>query len=402
MVMLLDDPSVDPPRRAGRRVWLVDGVVAVLVAGAQAGLTWAVAAHRDTSVAPNGYVLLTLAGLVLVWRRRFPVAVLAATYVLTFTYRAGGNPSGVVWLAALVAFGTAIYLRKRIAAIAFLLAGYVGLLWGPMLAGRPAPSAVFALGLGCGLLALVAVAEAVRLTRQRAAAVAHGREQEALRRAGEERLRIARDLHDVVAHSIAVISVQANTALHLMDRQPDRARSALTTIDDVARQALVELRAVVGVLRERGEDAPRSPAPSLRRLDELVTRAAEAGLTVRVSQDGEPGPLPAEADLAAYRIVQEALTNTARHSGGTTARVLLTYCPDELRIQVDDDGSPATSRAGAALNAGHEGNVGNGIAGMSERARALGGRLEARPRPEGGFRVSATLPIPGRTGVGER
>jgi signal transduction histidine kinase len=367
-----------------RRAWVLDAAIAVLVALAQVGLAAALARHRGAAVSPLGYGLLAAAGLVLVGRRRFPVAVLAATYVLTLAFRAG-DPSGAVWLAVVITLGTAIYLGKRVAALAFLAAGYAGFLWGPALIGhRRPPSAVFALGLACGLLVLLAAAEGVRLTRQRAAAVAHAREQEALRRVGEERLRIARDLHDVVAHSIAVINVQANTALHLMQRQPDRARSALTTINDVSKQALEELRAVVGVLRDSGELAPRSPAPSLGRLDELIARAAEAGLAVRVDVHGKPTKLPIEADVAAYRIVQEALTNAARHSGGSRAWVRLGYGPDGLDIQVDNDG-PAP--------AGPTHKDGNGVAGMSERAEALGGRLAAEPRREGGFRVTATLPI---------
>ena len=132
-------------------------------------------------------------------------------------------------------------------------------------------------------------------------------------------MRIARDLHDVVAHNISVINVQANTALHLMDRQPDRARSALTTINEVSGQALVELRSVLGVLRAVDEGAPRAPAPGLARLGDLADTAAAAGLAVRVEEDGQRVPLPADVDLAAYRIVQEALTNSARHSGGMNA-----------------------------------------------------------------------------------
>jgi signal transduction histidine kinase len=399
-VVRLDDGSVEIRHPAGARGWWTDAAVAASVAAAQAGGTVALATHRGTSVGPTGLVLLVIAGVALVARRRFPVAVLAATYALTLAYRASDNPSGEVWLAVLIAFATAIWLRKRVAAITFLAAGYVGFLWVPVVVGHHrAPSAVFALALGCGLLVLLAVAEGVRLTRQRAAAVAHGHEQEALRRVGEERLRIARDLHDVVAHSIAVINVQANTALHLMDRQPDRARSALTTINDVSKQTLVELRAVVGVLRERGEVAPRGPSPSLRQLDELVTSAAEAGLTVRVSADGERAPLPADVDMAAYRIVQEALTNAARHSGGSSAWVRLHYGLDQLGVEVDDDGPPAGARGDAPVKATSRRGMGNGLPGMSERAEALGGRVEAGPRPGGGFRVSATLPSPGRHGA---
>ena len=145
---------------------------------------------------------------------------------------------------------------------------------------------------------------------------------------------MARDLHDVVAHNISVINVQANTALHLMDRQPERARSALATINDVSKQALVELRSVLGVLRDADESAPRAPAPGLARLGDLVDNAAAAGLAVRTEQDGRQVPLPADVDLAAYRIVQEALTNSARHSGGRLATVRLGYGDGALEIEV--------------------------------------------------------------------
>lgn len=141
---------------------------------------------------------------------------------------------------------------------------------------------------------------------------------------------MARDLHDVVAHNISVINVQANTALHLMDRQPQRAREALTTINEVSRQALAEPRSVLGVLRGAdeggaGQDAPRAPTPSLDRLDELAATMRAAGLAVQVERDGSRVPLPGGADLAAYRIIQEALTNTARHSGSSAATVPITY-----------------------------------------------------------------------------
>ena len=152
-------------------------------------------------------------------------------------------------------------------------------------------------------------------------------------------MRIARDLHDVVAHNISVINVQANTALHLMDRQPDRARSALTTINEVSGQALVELRSVLGVLRAVDEGAPRAPAPGLARLGDLADTAAAAGLAVRVEESGQRVPLPADVDLAAYRIVQEALTNSARHSGGTNATIRIVYGKDALVVEVDDDGA---------------------------------------------------------------
>ena len=234
-------------------------------------------------------MLLAVGGLSLIVRRRYPVAVLAVTLVTALW--AGEQNAAVVWLALIVAFFTAVLARKRAAAVASLVIGYVASVWPPWLIGQPGHATVgFALGLAAGLMVLLSVAEVIRIRNQRAAAVKRGREEEQRRRASEERMRMARDLHDVVAHNISVINVQANTALHLMDRQPERARSALVTINDVSKQALVELRSVLGVLRDVDESAPRAPAPGLARLGDLVDHAAAAGLTVRTEQDGPPGP----------------------------------------------------------------------------------------------------------------
>jgi signal transduction histidine kinase len=204
-------------------------------------------------------------------------------------------------------------------------------------------------------------------------------------------MKMARDLHNVVAHNISVINVQANTALHLMDRQPERARWALTTINDVSKQALVELRSVLGVLRDVDESPPRAPSPGLARLGDLVDSAAAAGLAVHVEEAERPAPLPADVDLAAYRIIQEALTNSARHSGGTKATARVTYGDGALIVEVDDDGIPRPAGRPGTRASG----PGNGIAGMTERAKALGGTLQAGPRPEGGFAVRAWLPVRG-------
>jgi signal transduction histidine kinase len=363
--------------------WLTEAAIAAAVGAVQVAGTSALAAHRSLSVSPFGYAMLATGAAALVARRRYPVAVLAATYTTTFGYRVTGNPGGAIWLAVIVAFGTSIYLRRRTAAIAFLVAGYIGELWGPSIVHgnfHHAPSATFVLGLGAGLCVMLAGSEWIRLRRQRAAAVAHSREQEVLRRASDERLRIARDLHDVIAHTIAVINVQANTALHLMDRQPERARLALSAINDVSKQTLTELRSVLGVLRSDEPNAPRAPAPSLSRLADLVTAS---GLRVRIVQLGERRTLPVEVDLAAYRIVQEALTNIARHSGQHTATVRIDYSARELEVVVDDDGDRPPRIGGS----------GNGILGMRERVHALGGELAAGPRPGGGFRVQAVLPL---------
>jgi signal transduction histidine kinase len=212
------------------------------------------------------------------------------------------------------------------------------------------------------------------------------REEEAERRAGEERLRIAREVHDLVAHNMSLINVQASTALHLMDREPDRARAALEAIKSASKDALLELRSVLGVLRRAGEDAPRSPTPGIDRLDDLVAGAAGAGLAVEVIVDGERRSLPPTADLAAYRIVQEALTNVTRHADASAAIVRLEYGDADVVVQVDDNGQSGASSV--PIRAGS-----NGIAGMKERAAVLGGTLQAGPRPEGGFRVRAWLPF---------
>jgi signal transduction histidine kinase len=380
-----------PPAAAARR-WAADAALAAAVTAAEVGGSYAVA-HRHPGHGGAGilaYLLLAVGGAALVARRRYPVAVLAV--VLASTLWAAAEQASVAWLAVIVAFFTAVLARKRAAVIASLVIGYAASVWPPWLIGqRGHTSAAFALGLAAWLLVLLSGAELARSRSQRAAALDQSREEELRRRAGEERMRMARDLHDVVAHNISVINVQANTALHLMDRQPERARLALTTINEVSKQALVELRSVLGVLRDVDENAPRAPAPGLDRLTELVDQAAVAGLAVRVEENGARAPLPADVDLAAYRIVQEALTNAARHSGGASARVRIAYRRRALEVEVDDDGPPRRSGRLAAQASGS----GHGLAGMSERAAALGGTLEADARPDGGFRVRAWLPLPG-------
>jgi signal transduction histidine kinase len=278
------------------RRWVVDGSVAVGVASAQVGLVFAQVAHRGGTVTSGEVVLLVVGGLVLTARRRYPVVVMLAAYALTLSFQATqhfGGRGGAAWLAVVVAFATAIYLGRRTAALVFLAVCYVVSLWGPVVLGEGrAPSAVFALGLGAGLAALVGGAELVRLRRQRSLAVAQGRREEALRQASEERLRLARDLHDIVAHNISVINVQANTALHLIRRQPERAQEALTTIHEVSKQALVELRSVLGVLRDVDDEAPRAPVLGLGDLDALLERSRAAGLAVEKVEEGEPCRLP--------------------------------------------------------------------------------------------------------------
>jgi signal transduction histidine kinase len=392
-------------RAEGGRRWAFDAglaaaVIAAEVGGSHATTAWGHHWHAAPGIA--AYAVLVAGGASLLARRRYPVAVLAVT--LTSALVAVRLGADVVWLALVVAFFTAVLARKRAAAVASLVIGYVASVWPPWRIGQRGAgntSVAGALGLAAGLTLMLFVAELIRIRSQRTAALARSREEELRRLAGEERIRMARDLHDVVAHNISVINVQANTALHLMDRQPERARSALTTINDVSKQALIELRAVLGVLRDvdangGAESAPRAPTPGLARLGDLVDHAAAAGLAVRVEEEGQPVPLPADADLAAYRIIQEALTNSARHSGGANATVHLGYAEDALRVEVADDGTswPSDRPPGRAVGSGH------GIAGMTERAAALGGTLQAGPGAEGGFLVRAWLPFRGHAQPG--
>jgi signal transduction histidine kinase len=364
----------------------VDAGLGAAVAGLQVAAWLAAAGHHgQRGPAPGADLLLAAGATTLLVRRRYPVAVLAVAQAVALAAAVlGGTARGVpvAWFVLIAAFVNAVLYRKRRAAIASLLIGYLASVWPPWLIGtRGHTSTTFALELAAGLITLLLTAELVRTRRQRAVAVARRREAEGRRRASDERLAMARDLHDVVAHNISVINVQANTALHLMDRQPERAREALTAIYEVSRQALGELRSVLGVLRADGADAPLMPPPGLDRLGELTAHARTAGITVQVVEQGELRPVPAGVDNAAYRIVQEALTNTVRHSGGCVATVRVCYGPDALTIEVDDDGQAAAVP-----------QPGNGVAGMTERARSLGGTLAAGPRPGGGFRVLARLP----------
>ena len=375
------------------RRWAVDAAIAAGVTAAAVGGTYA-AGSWPPHAAPAGpatYVALAVGGLSLIARRRFPVGVLAVTLATALWAEAGGRTS-LAWIALIVAFFTAVLARQRAAAVASLLIGYLVSVWPPWRIGAPGHvTAASALGLAIFLLFLLSVAEVIRARSQRMAALERSRAEEVRRRAGEERMRIARDLHDVVAHNISVINVQANTALHLMDRQPERARQALTAINDVSKQALVELRSVLGVLRDVDETAPLAPSPGLGRLRDLVASAVAAGLTVHLEEEGPLANLPADVDVAAYRIVQEALTNSARHAPGAAVAVRVRATADTLLVEVADDG--AGQPAGrAAVPGSWAGGPGNGVTGMAERAAALGGTLDAGPAPGGGFVVRARLP----------
>jgi signal transduction histidine kinase len=386
--------------------------IAVIAAAVQIGGSAGSAAHRhghgrnvcwwaSSCRAPShldalAYALLALGPAALLVRRHHPRAVLAFVFGVSLVYVALGYVQGPNYLSLLFAVLAAAQAGDRIAARVALVAGWVVFLWLPAARGiTGAPTVLSALAITAWLLVVLAGAEGMRVRRERAAEVRRARELQADRQADEERLRIARELHDVLAHSISLINVQSGVALHLIDEQPEQARTALAAINDASAEALREVRSVLGVLRGTGEQPPRAPTAGVARLDDLVSRAAAAGLEVSLDISGERRALPASIDLAAFRIVQESLTNVVRHAAAGSATVTLTYGSSELTVQVDDDGRGAdSSRSGGGSGAGEAGHgMGSGIAGMRERATALGGSLDAGPLPAGGFRVRASLPL---------
>ncbi|UFR06086.1 sensor histidine kinase [Streptomyces sp. Go40/10] len=376
-----DDTAAHPARPPWRSTLLITAFVLV-------GTTFA--AHGQPDRVPlDGYarVLLLAASAPLLWRHRHPVAVAYGTAAAALAYLALGYPYGPVFLPVAVGcLGAVVAGHRRAAwtAVGLLWAGHLLVAlwlyrWLPPAGDRRAGLGQEAV-VATWVLAVAALAELARLRREQWARERADRAEAARRRADEERLRIARELHDVLAHSISVINVQASMGLALLDSDPEQARAALTTIKSASKEALGEVRQVLGALRAPGA-APRAPAPGLARLPELVQQAAAAGLTVET--EGEPPRLPPGADLAAFRILQEALTNVVRHSGSRHARVRFGYGDGVLRLRIDDDGPATGADAGGS---------GNGLAGMRERAAALGGTIEAGPRPDGGFRVLAVLP----------
>ncbi|WP_067453367.1 sensor histidine kinase [Actinomadura macra] len=355
--------------------------------------------NRDLD--PLGIALLLAGPLLLLLRRRNPVATMAATFAVTSLYLLRGYTYGPAPFSAAVAIVAAVTAGRRLAAwvgTGAALAAYFGLTAaiGVPLERRGESGRLFPVEepslsgtifvIGWALVVLV-TAELIRMRGQKAAEAARTRAEEERRQASEERLRMARELHDVLAHNISMINVQAGVALHLMDDNPEQARTALAAIKEASKEALTEMRGVIGALRAQGESAPRSPTAGLDRLDDLLARARSAGLRVDAEITGERRPLHASTDLAAFRIVQESLTNVTRHAGPgpVTARVRIAYGEREIEVRVEDDGR------GASLLDEHPG--GSGIRGMRERAAALGGTFDAGPRTGGGFAVRARLPL---------
>jgi signal transduction histidine kinase len=334
--------------------------------------------------------LVVAAALALTWRRRHPVLVLAAVFAATLGYFVIGYRDGPIWLPLIIAYFTATLLGHRAAAAALGVAGFLLFPWlDYLLREGSAPDGIALLALAAWLLVLFGAAEFVRTRRERRAEAARMREEAALRQAGEERLQIARELHDALGHHLSLINVQSSVALHLSEQLPEQARTSLSAIKDASKDALSELRSVLDILRQKGDNAPRFPGSTLARIEDLASQARAAGIQVRTETHGQVRPAPYPVEAAAFRIVQEALTNVTRHAGEATATVRLAYGERDLTVEVEDDGRGATP-GGAATGSG------KGIVGMRERVGALRGELETGPRPEGGFRVFARLPLDGR------
>jgi signal transduction histidine kinase len=327
------------------------------------------------------------------------VPVLAVSTAAVTAYTALGYVNGAVLLAppiALYAVAVKVTPHRAIACAAATMAVLMA-----------ASAAADPFGMTAGgfyiIPAMVAIAcfGGIAITNRRAyfASIQARAEQDARQRIDEERLRIARELHDVVAHTMATINVQAGVAVHIVKDRPDAAAEALQTIKTASKEGLRELRAILNVLRQADEEDPIQPAPGLAQIATLIDGAQRAGLDTTLTVTGRQRPLPAAVDLAAYRIVQESLTNVIRHAGPATAAVSLAYDEGELRIEVTDTGcgyAPAAgSHQGNPENGGGKsvtGGTGHGLTGMRERAASVGGTVEAGPSLAGGYRVAARLP----------
>ena len=392
------EDSVQPGRprdkqqepRAGRAGLAADSALALVLAAVLTVATYFVSQHQ-ASVRPfdaGAAALVIASAAALAARRTRPVAVLAVEFGIVLAYLAAGYPDGPIWLALIIAYFTAVVRGHRLAGVAAAIAVFgMFLLIHPLLGRGPAPSAAELAAVAAWPLVLLGAAEAVRIRMVRAAEAARIREEEALRRASDERLRIARELHDSLGHYLSLISVQSGVALNLNQDLPGQVTESLSAIRQASKEGLRELRSVLRILRQDGEPAPHAPPPALARLGDLVNHAAAAGLQVRAETGGTVRELPFGVDQAAFRIVQEALTNVTRHARTDAATVSVRYGEHDLTVQVDDDGQ--------GRNDGLPPPGGSGVAGMRERVAALGGELHAGPRPGGGFRVTATLPLDG-------
>jgi signal transduction histidine kinase len=386
-------------RRLPASPWLFDGGLALVAAGVST-LLFIELMNVAQSALPRGtlalgYALVLLHTLPLAARRRFPGVVLASCVASGLAFVALGLPPVVLGVAILVAVYSVAAYGERWVSLAGLAAAAVGSAAVQLTPGRfqmPTPvTNTLILGAAWLLGHFVDVRRAYTDQLERTAELERARAEAARRAVAEERLRLARELHDVVAHSISVIAVQSGVGAHVAASQPEEAAKALAAIEATSRAALIELRRLLGVLRQEGEpQGSLAPVPGLADLDALLTEVAKAGLAVRLRVEGTPWQLPAGVDLSAYRIVQEALTNVVKHAGEARAQVTIGYGDQDVTVEVTDDGLGVTAPAGDGRV-----RVGHGLIGMRERVQVFGGELEAGPRPGGGFRVAARLPLAG-------
>jgi signal transduction histidine kinase len=387
-----------PPNPRAVDIAIVAVVGTAQIAAASSGHGWHSSAVGQRHLDALGVALLAVSAIALAARRQRPVPVLVVTVVMVMLYYLLGYPYGVAFLSLYVAFFTAVVTGHRLAAWvgSVALSANMYLSW---MAGYPMGAGRINWALAC-LLIVLGAGEVVRLRRayldslrQRAIEAERTKDEEGRRRASEERLHIARELHDLIGHNISLINVQASVALHLLERQPEQAATALTAIKQASKDTLDELRLVIGAVRGAGDEgSPRRPVRGLGDLDALVSAAAAADLDVRMEVAGEPRPVPAGLGLTAFRIVQESLTNVRRHAGPATVAVRLEYGDRDLTVRVEDDGHGPVAAAPASVPR-ERASGGRGVTGMRERAAAVGGQLEAGARPGGGFQVVARLPL---------
>jgi signal transduction histidine kinase len=364
----------------------VDAVLSVVV-GVVTVVSIAVADSDDPTERMTwwAWALVAVQVVPLVWRRRAPLAVLLVSGLASLAFGMANLPDPAIqFTLALALYTVAAYRCRSVSVPVILLFVGVGALG--FVLDDQADLADVAVNYLVGIGAWV-VGDSTRSQRERTAWLAQRQQDEALRAAAEERVRIARDLHDVVAHHISVIVVQAEAAQEVLAAHPERAEGAMTTVADTARSALGELRRMLGLLRS---ESGRAPQPDLTAVEDLVASVRGAGLAVELRTTGPARPVDGVVGVTAYRIVQEALTNVLRHAEARRACVDLVFEDEALVVRVADDGrGPAAAGKGGPDGGGG----GQGLVGMRERVAVLGGRLEVGPAPGGGFAVDARLPL---------
>lgn len=378
-----------------QRILVVDSAIAIaMFAFALLSLIGLPELLGTRSVDAFGFFLIAAQTLSLAWRRRYPVMVLVIVAGAFIIDRGLDYPSSWAFFGtafALYTVGAELRARKSLIVGGVTIAVIVA--WtavGVWVYDLPAPVVLTIFGFATFPFVL---GREARRREQRALALEarairaeFDRERQAEHAVQEERTRIARELHDVVAHEVTVMTVQAAAARRIIDDDPSGAAVAMSTVEDSGRRALIEMRRLLGLLRV-DEHRDLAPLPGLDALDALVEQLGDAGLKVRLTVEGKRRSLPAGVDVNAYRIVQESLTNTVKHAGlGAQAEVVVAFSDDDLRILVNDDG------LGAAGSFADDGQ-GHGLAGMRERVALLDGSLVAGPQPGGGYRVRATIPL---------